>query len=290
MISQIKLALMMCLSASIGLCWYPLSNLQSMQMETSQILFFAFATGALLTSPLMAHQVKLWRNKTLEMLVFGLVGGISIAVLHYSLMNGFPIVSLSLFAMSAVGSLFINRVMDSDPISAGEFLTLLSLLLASLLILLSIEQLSFHWTSGLAIIAGIGFYRLMMINQGSTSAIPLGSRVAAVFIAATWLVGMMLIFSPRANSFPLENAALFSALYGGMILLPIVISVVCLFLKHQLNAFLLWVALILVFNLGSILISSIVTTFGALLWGALLLILGAGIKLLIKKDSLSMFN
>lgn len=277
---------MICLSAALGLCWYPLSKLESMQMETSQLLFFAFSSGALITSPFMAFQVKKWRTKTLELLIFGLVGGVSVAILHYSLLDDFPIAALSLFAMSAVGSLFYDRLKKSEPIGIGEFMTMLSLLLAALLIVLSMDGLKFDWTKVLAVFSGIGFYRLILLNEGSSTSIPIISRVAAVFIASTWLVGMMLIFSPRSNNFPLENAAFFSALYGVVILLPIIFSIVFVLIKNQFSTLLFWITLMLAFTLLGAIAYSNVTSLNVMIWVSLLLILGCGVKLMFGKEGL----
>jgi hypothetical protein len=139
MTSKLKVIISVCLSAGLGICWYPLSKLEGMQVESSQLLFFAFSAASLLTAPIMALQVKTWRTNTLELLIFGLVGGISSAIFHYSLLGEFPVTALSLFSMAAVGSLFLDRVIKSEEIAAKDFLTLLSLILAALLILLAVD-------------------------------------------------------------------------------------------------------------------------------------------------------
>ena len=114
MTSKLKVIISVCLSAGLGICWYPLSKLEGMQVESSQLLFFAFSAASLLTAPLMAFQVKTWRTSTLELLVFGLVGGISNAVFHYSLLGEFPVTALSLFCMAVVCSLFLDRIIKND--------------------------------------------------------------------------------------------------------------------------------------------------------------------------------
>ena len=255
--------------------------LEGMQVESSQLLFFAFSAASLLTAPFMAFQVKTWRTKTLELLVFGLVGGISIAIFHYSLLGEFPVTTLSLFCMTAVGSLFLDWVMKSEHIAVRDFLMLLSLIIAALFILLAVDGLKFSWGQLLAILAGAGVHRLMLLSNGTSSAIPLMSRVAAVFIASTWLVGMVLIFTPRSNNFPLENGSLFSALYGVIILLPIIFSIVFIVVRRQFSEFLLWITLLLGLNLIVGIIYFNVLTINVMAWFALLLLLGSGLRLLI---------
>ena len=144
MTSNLKVIISICLSAGLGICWYPLSKLEGMQVESSQLLFFAFSAASLLTTPFMAFQVKTWRTKTLELLVFGLVGGISNAIFHYSLLGEFPVTVLSLFCMGAVGSLFLAKIMKGEPIPFRDFLIMLSLMLASLFMLLAMDGLRIY--------------------------------------------------------------------------------------------------------------------------------------------------
>ncbi len=284
MTSKLKVIISICLSAGLGICWYPLGKLEGMQVESSQLLFFAFSAASLLTAPVMAFQVKLWRTKTLELLIFGLVGGIANALLHYSLLGDSPVVVLSLFSIAAVGSLFLDRIMKSEQIAIGDFLTLLCLILAALFILLALDGLKLYWGHLLAILAGVGFHRLMLLSDDAGPVIPIMSRVAAVFIASTWLVGMVLIFTPRSNNFPLENASLFSAFYGVIFLLPIIFSIVFIVIRKQFNEFLLWVAMLLGLNLVlGIAYFNILET-NVMAWSALLLIMGCGLQLVIGRN------
>ena len=285
MTSKLRVIISVCLSAGLGICWYPLSKLEGMQVESSQLLFFAFSAASLLTAPIMALQVKTWRTNTLELLIFGLVGGISSAIFHYSLLGEFPVTALSLFSMAAVGSLFLDRVIKGEEIAAKDFLTLLSLILAALLILLAVDGPKLYWSQLLAIIAGVGFHRLMLLNTDPSSNIPIMSRVAAVFIASTWLVGMVLIFTPRSNNFPLENASLFSALYGAIILLPIIFSIVFIVIRKQFSEFLFWITLLLALNLiiGIIYFNDLVLNLMG--WMAILLVVGCGSYLAVGKNS-----
>ena len=284
MTSKLKVIISVCLSAGLGICWYPLSKLEGMQVESSQLLFFAFSAASLLTAPLMAFQVKTWRTSTLELLVFGLVGGISSAIFHYSLLGEFPVTALSLFCMAVVCSLFLDRIIKNDEMAFKDFLTLLSLILAALLILLA-DSPKLYWSQLLAIMAGVGFHRLMLLNNDSSSNIPIMSRVAAVFIASTWLVGMVLIFTPRSNNFPLENASLFSALYGVIILLPIVFSIIFIVIRKQFGEFLFWITLLLSLNLVMGVIFFNVSEGNVMAWGALLLVVGCGLRLTLGEKS-----
>jgi len=249
MTRKLKFTLLMFLSAGLGLCWYPLLQLGTMQIENSQLLFYSFAAASVLTVSFMALQVEQWRKRALELLIFALIGGVSNVSLHYSLLQGDPIVALSLFCVAIIVSLFLERVVKAKALAISEFLVILSLFMVVALTLLAKLPLKIEWSLLLAVISGLGFHGLYVFNNQAPTAIPIMSRAAAFFIASTWLVGMVLIFSPRSGSFPQENAALFSALYGAVILLPIMMSVMFVLAQNSLALLLLWVTLILSCNL-----------------------------------------
>lgn len=180
---------------------------------------------------------------------------------------------VALFCSAALGSLFIGRIAKAKSFSGGEFLVLLALVLAALLTLLGVsEPLTLHWAQLLAVLSGCGFCKLMSEMQISDVGIPIMSKVAALFIASTWLAGMMLTFSPRSTSFPEEYSALYSALYGVIILLPVMLSTITIFSSRQTSAFLMWITLLLGINLIGGLIHLNATAIGALIWPALILV------------------
>jgi len=250
MASNLKFISCILLSACLGLCWLPLSQLTNMQIESSQLLFFAFSAASLVTIGFMACQVEKWRHNTLDLLIFALTGGVSNVSLHYSLLHGNPIVVLSLFSLSMVAALFLVRLAKGQNLVATEFITVLALLLVAISTLMTLNSsLKFHWSQVLAVLAAAGFYRLFTLNGQKMSQIPIVSKLSALFIASTWLVGMVLIFSPRSASFPQEHATLYSALYGTILLVPIVASIIYIFSKNNFMILLLWITVLLSANL-----------------------------------------
>ena len=245
-----------------------------MQIESSQLLFFAFSAASLLTVSFLARQVESWRHSTLELLIFALTGGVSTVLIHYSLLHGNPIVVISLFCMTLSVSFFLVRLGKGQNLAAGEFITILAVLLVAVSTLMVISnELVLHWSQLLAVLAGLGFYRLWLLNGHARSEIPIMSKLAALLIASTWLVGMVLIFSTRSTSFPLENAALFSILYGLVILGPIIASVIFILSEDNFKTFYLWVTVLLSANFIGVIFHG-GTEFGsALVWPALLLLL-----------------
>lgn len=280
MTSKHKLIISICLSAGLSLCWYPLDILESMQMESSQLLFFAFATASIFTVPFMARQVGMWRDRTLELLIFALTGGVANVLLHYSLLFGNPVVAIAILCLAIVASLFLDRLARGLNLATGEFLVVLSLLMVVASMLLTISDLLIvHLSQILAVLAGVGFYRISLLNAGSEQDIPIMSRVAALFLASTWLVGMVLIFSPHSSSFPQDNAALYSALYGPIILIPVITSVVCILTKYKSRNLLLWVTLLLSGNFISLIVRFDVDSISTLMLPLLMLIIVYGLQI-----------
>lgn len=244
-----------------------------MQIDSSQLLFFSFSAASVVTITCLALQVSRWRKNTLELLIIALTGGASLVLFHYALLHGNPIVAVSLFCVALVATFFLDRLARGENLILTEFLTILSLLLVAVTISFLTSPLALDWSLLFPILAGIGFHRLILVNKDADVGIPVLARLGAIFIASTWLVGMVLIFSPRSAIFPQENAALFSALYGAVILVPVMASIVLMVVKYNLVFLLLWATTLLTGNLlGSIIYSGVVTFKGVLIPLTLLLL------------------
>lgn len=248
-----------------------------MQLEHSHLLFFAFAAASLLMVVLMARQADRWRKKTPELLIYGLTAGVSTVLLHYSFLLGRPVAVVATFSTAVVVALFLDRLGKGENLVAIEFSMILSLLMLAIstLFILS-EFLVGQWWPLLAILAGIGFYRLSLLGHAQDG-IPVLSRVAALFVVSTWLVGMVLIFSPHSTTFPEENATFYSALYGLLILVPIMVSLVFILMNQNRQTLLLWLALLLSVNFISMLLDLKMTVVQSL-WLLALIMLAQGIQ------------
>ena len=284
MTSNFKFITSLCLSAGLGLCWYPLARIENLQIESSQLLFFAFSTASLLTVVFMARQVERWRHSPLELLIFALTGGISTVLIHYSLLHGNPIAVISLFCMTVGVASFLFRLAKGQNLAAREFITILAVVLVAFSNLMVISDvLVFHWSLIVAILAGVGFYGLWLLNRYTGGEIPIMSKLSALFIASTWLVGMILIFSTRSTSLPQEDAAFYSILYGAVILVPIMASVVFILVKDNFLTIYLWITMLLSANLTSIYIHLGRESIGLLVWPSFLLLSAYIIQLMIYK-------
>ncbi|MGB1310333.1 MAG: hypothetical protein ACPG47_03940 [Leucothrix sp.] len=277
MTNKYKCIASICLSACLALCGYPLTVIQGMQLEHSHLLFFAFAAASLLMVVLMARQADRWRKKTPELLIYGLTAGVSTVLLHYSFLLGRPVAVVATFSTAVVVALFLDRLGKGENLVAIEFSMILSLLMLAIstLFILS-EFLVGQWWPLLAILAGIGFYRLSLLGRAQDD-IPVLSRVAALFVVSTWLVGMVLIFSPHSTTFPEENATVYSALYGLLILVPIMVSLVFILMNQNRQTLLLWLALLLSVNFISMLFDLKMTVVQSL-WLLALIMLAQGIQ------------
>lgn len=236
-----------CFVVAVGysLCWYPLQYLKAMQIGSPQLLFYAFSSASLCTIPWLALQVKEWRGHTESLLAVGLSGAVMLTFLNFSLLSGDPLSAISIFCLVIAIILLLKRALSQQSLIITEFMALLVVIVVSLVILFGLDdKLSFHWTQLTSALAGIACY-LFFRYHGSSPAIPLTSKLSAIFICSTWLVGMVMIFSPRLVSFPQENAVLISVLYGVLCLIPILLSMLRIFLKQQEMNMQLWSMLVL---------------------------------------------
>lgn len=241
------------IAVGFAISWYPLKYLKGMQMGSPQLLFYAFASASLSTLPWLAYQAKEWRNRSESLLLFGITGSVMVTFLNFSIASGDPLGVVGLFCLTLSSALLLKRVLSNQALVFKEFLVLLLIIVVSLVSYfgMSATPYKLHWTQFTAIFAGIASYWFYK-SHGSSHDIPLGSKLAAVFICSTWLVGMVIIFSPRFVSFPYENAVLMSIAYGVVFLIPIVISISKVFSVQDEKYLLLW----LVMGLATVLITT----------------------------------
>ena len=235
MTSKFKFIALMLLSAGMGLYWYPLAKLESLQIESAQLLFFAFSSASILTVPFMAREANTWRKKTFELLIYALTGGASTVLLQFAFLQGSSTVVVALFCMAVLVVFFFNSMLSKQSFAISDFLLFLTLMLsASLLLLIANGLAVVQWWQLFAVLSGVGASRLLGVGEEDGSSIPVMTRVASIFLVSTWLVGMVLIFSPLSASFPKEHSTLFSFLYGAIVLVPIVAATVMIFQQHAL--------------------------------------------------------
>lgn len=232
-------------AVGFALCWYPLKYLKGMQMGSPQLLFYAFSSASLCTIPWLGNQVKLWQGHTDSLLAVGLSGSVVLTFLNFSLLGGEPLSVVSIFCLTLTAILLLKGVLSNQQLGVTEFLILLTNLLVSLVVLFVLQSTSqFHWSQFTAVLAGISCYKFFRYHSSSL-AVPLASKLSAIFICSTWLVGMVIIFSPRLVSFPQENAVLISVLYGVLCLVPVLLAVLRVFQEQPERYLLLWVVLVL---------------------------------------------
>lgn len=240
-------------AAAFALFWYPLKYLKGMQIGSSQLLFYAFASASICTIPWLAYQVKAWRNQTEPLLMIGITGAVMLAFLNFSILSGDVLSSISIFSLVISSILLLKRVLSEQALVFIEFLFLLVVAVSSLLVLFGLGASSrgLHWSQFAAIIAGISCY-FFFKKHSQSSEVPIASKLAAVFICSTWIVGMVIIFSPRFVSFPYENAVLFSVLYGVVGLVPVAIAVLKILSAPEENNLLIWVVSVLLLAVISV--------------------------------------
>ena len=263
------------IAVGFALYWYPLKYLTDMQIGSPQLLFYAFSSASLCTIPWLGCQVKQWRGHAESLLAVGLSGSVMLTFLNFSLVSGDPLSVIGIFCLTLAAILLLKRVLSQQPIIFVEYFVLLLVLITSLVVLFVLRETThFHWTQLTSVLAGASCYLFFKYHSSNLN-VPLASKLSATFICSTWLVGMVVIFSPRFVSFPQENAVFFSVLFGVLCLLPVLLSVLVIFLVQPEESLLLWLVLVLVIAILSVGFFESTLSSKAELWVALSLIFPA---------------
>lgn len=240
------------IALGLALCWYPLQYLKEMQIGSAQLLFYAFSSATLCTIPWLVYQAKQWQGSTQSLLVIGLSGSSMLVFLSFSLLSGEAASTFSIFCASAAVMMLYRRISTGDQLNVAEYFALVMIVLASITVLFEVKDgFSFHWRQLTAFLSGLSCYFLYKL-LGNNVTIPIASKLSVIFICSTWMSGMAIIFSPMSVSFPQENAALSSMLFGILCLLPIQFSLLKVLQRPRDKYFLLWLILTLVVSVSSV--------------------------------------
>lgn len=240
------------LAIGLALSWYPLKQLKDLQIGSPQLLFYAFASASLCTAPWLAYQVRSWRAETQALLSIGLSGACMVTFLHFSLLNGSAESVFSIFSLVPTTIFLLKSVLSEEPFHVGEFSIFVMVIIACFTVLFNAKNgFNSQWMMVTSLLAGLFCYVLFMLQSRNT-ALPLASKLSAVFICSTWLVGMVIIFSTKFVSFPQENAVLASILYGIFCLTPVLLAVLKIMTHCRRSDLLIWLALTLLVSVVSL--------------------------------------
>jgi drug/metabolite transporter (DMT)-like permease len=204
-------------SAGWGLTWLPIKALSDMGLDGLHLVFIAFLSGALLLLPWLYKQRFYWQQKISFMLMIALAGGFANASFQTAIYHGDVIRVMILFYMLPVWSVIGGRVFLREKVDAVRVVAVL-LCLSGAFIILDIGHTSWtgvSWIDLLAMGSGMGLAATNILFR-FTQDIPVMSKVSAMFIGCTVLIGLSLMVFTSAAGLPANNAVLWAVAYGAL--------------------------------------------------------------------------
>ena len=204
-------------SAGWGLTWLPIKALSDMGLDGLHLVFIAFLSGALLLLPWLYKQRYHWKQKISFMLMIALAGGFANASFQTAIYHGDVIRVMILFYMLPVWSVIGGRIFLREKVDAVRVVAVL-LCLSGAFIILDIGHTSWtgvSWIDLLAMGSGMGLAATNILFR-FTQDIPVMSKVSAMFIGCTVLIGLSLMVFTSANGLPENNAVAWAVAYGAL--------------------------------------------------------------------------
>ncbi|MEZ5571006.1 MAG: DMT family transporter [Halioglobus sp.] len=204
-------------SAGWGLTWLPIKALSDRGLDGLHLVFIAFFSGAVLLLPWLYRQHSRWKQKIPFMLMIALAGGFANASFQTAIYHGDVIRVMILFYMLPVWSVIGGRIFLGEKIDALRILAVF-LCLSGAFVILDIGRTSWtgvSWIDLLAMGSGLGLAATNILFR-FTQDIPVMSKVAAMFIGCTVLIGLSLLVFGSGAAIPDNDAALWAVAYGAL--------------------------------------------------------------------------
>jgi len=222
-----RLAVIVLFASSVGwgLTWLPIKTLSEMGIDGMYLVFIAFVSGALVLSPWLLKQYPLWKKSLGLMLMIALAGGIANAAFQTAIYHGDVIRVMILFYMLPVWSVIGGRIFLKESVDSMRIIAVV-LCLSGAFIILDIWHTSWagiSWIDVLAMMSGMGLAATNILFRFSQD-LPVMSKVSAMFIGCTVLIGLsLMLFAPSA-ALPDNGAVPLAIVYGALWLTLITIG------------------------------------------------------------------
>lgn len=222
-----RMAVIVLLVSSIGwgFTWLPIKALNDMGMDGMHLIFIAFVSGALILSPwLYKHRHICLQSAGLVVLI-GLFGGFANASFQTAIYHGDVIRVMILFYLLPIWSVLGGKFFLHEKIDLMRAITVV-LCLSGAFLILDIWHTSWQgitWIDALAIGSGMGLAATNILFR-YTQNIPLLSKVAAMFIGCSLIMGASLAVFVNAAALPAKAAVWWTIAYGALWLTLITIG------------------------------------------------------------------
>lgn len=178
------------LGASIfwGLSWLPLKSINSMGLDGILLSLGAYGLLALILTPILARQAKLWlAHKRAMVLIFLLGGGANLAF-TYALINGEVIRVMVLFYLLPVWGVLGGKFFLKEAIDRWRWLGATLAVMGAFLILGGFDALGEapSWIDLIALLSGL-FFALNNLVFRAAQAVPVVSKITLMFYGVSAL-------------------------------------------------------------------------------------------------------
>jgi drug/metabolite transporter (DMT)-like permease len=198
-----------------GLTWLPLKYLNQQGMQGPALVFVAFGAAALALLPAFARQKRQWQGQLRYLALIALFGGFANLSFQIALYEGEVIRVMILFYLLPVWSVLGGCLFLGERIDALRVTTVSSALLGAFLILggAAMFNTDTSWVDLLAIASGMSFAMNNIVFR-ATQSLPVTSKVTAVFVGCTVLVGGYLLFAAPVPAAYGWQTLVLTTLYG----------------------------------------------------------------------------
>lgn len=213
--SRIPVLVLIISSIGWGLTWLPIKALNDLGLDSMQLIFIAFTSGAILLLPWLYNQFALWKRQIGFMLLIALAGGFANASFQTAIFHGDVIRVMILFYMLPVWSVIGGHFILKEHIDHKRIIAVI-LCLAGASLILDIWHSAWQgisWIDFLAIGSGMGLAATNILFR-FTQEIPVMSKVSAMFIGCSSLIGISLLLTPTLTPLPDNGAITLAMLYG----------------------------------------------------------------------------
>ena len=216
---RIPFAVMVLFVSSLGwgLTWLPIKTLTDMGLHSMHLVLIAFVSGSLVLLPALIRQYRYWKPFVGILLLVALAGGIANASFQTAMSHGHVVRVMILFYLLPVWSVIGGYLLLGEKLDRIRLLAVV-LCLAGAFLILDVWHNAWHgvtWIDLLGVLSGMGLAATNILFRYSQQ-VPVTSKVAAMFIGCSGIIGLSLLIFPPQASLPEGGAVAYAILYGAV--------------------------------------------------------------------------